>query len=188
MKTLVYVATSLDGYIAGPQDELSWLIEYPNPEQSDFGFAELMNRIDALLMGRKTFEFVFKTGMWPYTKPVYVLSSTLNEIPKPLEGKAFLIEPQQHKPLLDSIAQFLESQGVNTLYIDGGQTIHTFISQNKVDELVITRVPIILGAGTPLFPNLSAPLSFMHIQTETFSNGLTKSTYCRAATETKEEA
>ena len=176
MKTIVYVATSLDGYISGTHGELNWLIEYPNPEQSDFGFADLMNRVDAILMGRKTFEFVCKMDLWPYTKPVYVLSNTLTETPQHLSEKAFLIRPNSEH-VAQSLLDSLQAQGISTLYIDGGQLVHTFIKENRVDEWVITRVPMILGSGIPLFPHLRQPIHLKHIKTETFSNGLTKSTY-----------
>ena len=81
MANYVYIATSLDGFIADKDGGLDWLMEIPNPDKSDYGFAEFMNTVDALLMGRKTFEIVVSFGQWPYTKPVFVLSNSLKEIP-----------------------------------------------------------------------------------------------------------
>ena len=81
MTCYVYIAQSLDGYIAGPNGELDWLYEVENPDDSDFGYAEFIDQVDALVMGRNTFEMVLSFDVWPYTKPVYVASSTLESVP-----------------------------------------------------------------------------------------------------------
>ena len=82
MANFVYIAQSLDGYIADKNGGLDWLNEIPNPDNSDFGFAEFLNNIDAIVMGRKTFEQVMSFGVWPYPKPVFVVSTSLKELPQ----------------------------------------------------------------------------------------------------------
>ncbi|WP_428774356.1 dihydrofolate reductase family protein, partial [Vibrio sp.] len=93
----IYVAQSLDGYIAGPNGELEWLSEVDNPQQSDFGFAHFISSIDALVMGRNTFEKVMSFEQWPYTKPVFVVSNRPFHLPQSLEGRVEFIrgEPDQ---------------------------------------------------------------------------------------------
>jgi len=89
MPNVVYIATSLDGYIADANGSLDWLNTVPNPDSTDYGFADFMDGIDALVMGRKTFETVLGFGGdWPYSKPVFVLSSTLKALPETLQCKA----------------------------------------------------------------------------------------------------
>jgi len=92
MSNIVYIATSLDGFIARKDGSLDWLMEYPNPEKSDFGFASFLDRIDGIIMGRKTFEVVLGFREWPYTKPVFVLTTSLKEMPAHLRNKAALCQ------------------------------------------------------------------------------------------------
>src|SRR5512139_253634 len=91
MTNYVYIATSLDGYIASSDGGLDWLHEVPNPEQSDYGYAEFMSGVDAIVMGRNTFETVLTFGSWPYSVPVFVLSNTLEKLPESVAGKAEII-------------------------------------------------------------------------------------------------
>ncbi len=123
MPNIVYIATSLDGYIADQNNQIDWLHDLPNPEGSDFGFADFMNEIDALVMGRNTFDMVTSFDCeWPYTKPVYLLSTTLRSVPEEYQGKVFLVNGE----IQDIVAQ-LNRQGLNRLYIDGGKTIQSFL-------------------------------------------------------------
>ena len=98
MTNYVYIATSLDGHIATSEGGLDWLNEVPNPEQSDYGFADFMSGIDAIVMGRNTFETVRSFGVWPYERPVFVLSENLPEIPAELAGKAELVGGERAGP------------------------------------------------------------------------------------------
>ncbi|HAA13832.1 MAG TPA: diacylglycerol kinase [Cytophagales bacterium] len=147
----VYLGCSLDGYIAGPNGELDWLDIIPNPEGSDMGYVAFMEQVDALLMGRKTFETVLGFDVdWPYTKPVYVWSRTLEEIPASHEGKAFLV-----KGGVAEILEQIHAQGHYSLYIDGGQTVQSFLQADAIDDLTISTLPILLGDGVPLYGKLS---------------------------------
>ena len=87
MRNVIYIATSLDGFIAAKDGSIDWLMEIPNPEGSDFGFAEFFENIDAVVLGRNTFESVLSFGQWPYTKPVFVLSNSLKTVPGHLAEK-----------------------------------------------------------------------------------------------------
>jgi len=174
MANIVYIATSLDGYIARKDGNVDWLMEIPNPGKSDFGFSDFMQRIDGIIMGRNTFDLVLKFGQWPYTKPVFVLSKTMKEIPVGLMDKAELIQGE-----LNTIIEVLKSKGFENLYIDGGRTIQSFLKQDLIDEIIITRIPIILGSGIPLFVEMDSEINLEHVETEIFNNVLVKSRYLK---------
>lgn len=172
MKNIVYIGTSLDGFIAREDGNIDWLNEIPNPDNEDFGFAEFMENIDALVMGKNTYETVLSFGEWPYSKKVFVLSSKLKEVPENLKDKVEIIkgEPQ-------SIVKELNFRKYNNLYIDGGKVIQSFLENDLIDEIVITSIPVILGKGIPLFTQISKEQKYEHIKTEVFRNTLVKSHY-----------
>ncbi|MCS6125469.1 dihydrofolate reductase family protein [Shewanella baltica] len=175
MANIVFIATSLDGYIADKQGKLDWIHSVPNPDNIDTGFFALMERIDALVMGRNTLEAVLSFNCeWPYTKPVFVLSNTMIEVPKSYEDRVFLIKGE----LKDVIAD-LNKKGFNNLYIDGGVTIQNFLKEDLIDEMVITRFPILLGGGAPLFDKLEQSLNFKLIKNEVVLQSLVQTTYLR---------
>ena len=174
MSVYVFIATSLDGFIATSDGGVEWLDEIPNPDHSDFGYAEFMTGIDALVMGRNTFEKVLTFGGWPYDKPVFVLSNTLSGVPVEVEGKAEIVRVAP-RTLVESLAQ----RGVENLYVDGGRVIQSFLEDDLIDEMTITQVPVLLGNGLPLFGRLTKRLQFNHVRTETFDNNLVQSTYSR---------
>jgi dihydrofolate reductase len=174
MTTYVYIARSLDGFIADKDGNIDWLNNIPNPESNDFGFNEFMNHIDAVVMGRNTFEKVVSFGVWPYNKPVYIISTSLNSLPQKYSGKAEILNlnPSQ-------IIEKLKKDGMKYLYIDGGALIQSFLSEDLIDELIITTIPILLGGGIPLFGKLHNRLKFRHIKIEVLINSLVKSYYQR---------
>jgi dihydrofolate reductase len=176
MPNIVYIATSIDGYIAREDGNIDWLNEIPNPENDDYGFFTFIKRIDAIIMGRKTFETLLEFNEWPYPKnlPLFVLSNTLNKLPDSLKGK---VEILKGEPL--SIIEFLKLKGINSLYIDGGKTIQNFLKEDLIDELIITRIPILLGSGIPLFAKNNIELKFEHVETRVFNNMLVRTTYLR---------
>ncbi len=174
-KNSVFIATSLDGYIADKNSSIAWLQSIPNPENTDMGYVRFMKGIDALLMGRKTFETVCGFEVeWPYTKPVFVWSRSLNKIPQSHKGKAYLVKGE-----LTEILNRIHQQGYGRLYIDGGTVIQSFLKEDRIDEMQITTVPIVLGGGIPLFSELTQALQFELIGSEVFLNELVQSHYRR---------
>lgn len=175
MKNSVFIATSSDGFIATLEGDIDWLTQYPNPENNDFGYHEFMNSIDAIIMGRKTYEKVLSFDCdWPYSKMVFVLSSTLKSIDSSLQNKAKLINGT---PL--EVVQKINASGFHNVYVDGAQTIQSFLNENLIDQMIITTVPINLGSGISLFKDNLHEDKFKLISKKNFYNGMTQSTYER---------
>lgn len=171
----VYIATSLDGYIADAEGSVGFLDTFPFPEGDDMGYAAFMSNVDALLMGRKTFETVMGFGVeWPYSKPVFVWSQTLSAIPAHLESRVRLVAGDVHEVLHD-----IHAQGFNRLYIDGGQVIQSFLREDLIDEMTLTTIPVVLGSGTPLFGKTNDMLKFRCVHSSTYTNGLVQCRYVR---------
>jgi dihydrofolate reductase len=174
MPNIVYIATSLDGFIARENGDLDWLMEIPNPDNNDYGFSSFMERIDGIVMGRKTFETVISFKEWPYTKPVFILSNSLTRVPDGYEEKAEIVNGD-----LRGIVESLNERGFETLYIDGGKTIQSFLKLDLIDEIIITKVSIILGSGIPLFGKTDSQITLELLSSEILSKDLVKCTYVR---------
>lgn len=173
-KASVFIATSLDGFIARPDGELDWL---PTEADSDMGYGDFIRTVDLLVMGRHTFEKVLSFGDWPYDLPVRVLSHQGVDIPTALRGQ---VEQMAGQPaaLLDAFA----THGFKHAYIDGGETIQAFLAADLVERLILTRVPVLIGQGLPLFGALAPgcrQLAWDHIKTFTWGNGVVQSHYQR---------
>ena len=173
MKTTVYVGTSLDGFIARKDGDIDWLVKYQNKEVHD-SYNEFISRIDAMVIGRGTYEKVLSFPEWPYEKKVFVLSTSLKQISGILNEKATLVAM---KPA--ELLNYLSDKGFSNIYIDGGKVIQSFLREDLVDELIITKVPELIGTGIPLFGYLDNDLRFEHIKTNIYSDGLVKSQYKR---------
>jgi dihydrofolate reductase len=174
-KNCVFIATSLDGYIADKQGGIEWLDLIPNTNHDDMGYFAFINEIDALVMGRASFETVLGFGIeWPYTKPVFVLSSTLKAIPEDLADRVFHI----HGTIPENLER-IHALGHFRLYIDGGKTISSFLREDLIDEMIITRIPILLGGGAPLFGDLPQQLEFELISSKTYLHQITQHHYKR---------
>ncbi|WP_193014443.1 MULTISPECIES: dihydrofolate reductase family protein [Gammaproteobacteria] len=173
MNIIVYIATSLDGYIADKQGNIEWLTNIENPENSDFGFTDFLSEIDAIVMGRITFETIMGFDIkWPYSQPVFVLSDTLKKLPLSLPSNVNILSGSTSE-----IVKTLKFNNYNRVYIDGGKTVQSFIGEGLVDELIITKVPILLGSGIPLFTSNNNKIEFTHYKTEVYLNSLVKSHY-----------
>lgn len=171
----VFIATSLDGYIADKNGGIDWLHSIPNPDNEDMGYVKFIQSIDALIMGRTTFETVLGFDVdWPYNKPVFVLSNKLIEIPSSHKDKAFLL-----KGTLTEILCQIHEKGFYRLYIDGGTTIRNFLKEDLIDEMVLTTIPTLLGGGSSLFMELPNELKFELIETKTYLNQVTQNHYRR---------
>lgn len=176
MKTSVFLALSLDGFIARSNGDVSWLDRYTE----DAGFGEFFDSIDCLVMGRKSFEKVLSFDIeWPYgEKPVVVLSHAGVQIPSHLEGT---VEPMAGSPA--EVASVLAQRGFQHLYLDGGATVRGFLEAGLVDSLILTRVPLLLGSGISLFDGLGQEIWLDHLSTQSFDSGLVQSEYRIAQTD-----
>jgi dihydrofolate reductase len=170
MKASVFIATSLDGFIARQDGALDWL---PADGGEPHGYLEFITTVDAIVIGRKTFETVLAFEAWPYgKKPVVVLSTTLSGLTVP-DGA--VCELMAGTP--DEIVSRLTQRGMKHLYIDGGVTIQRFIAAGLIQNLTITRIPVLLGSGIPLFGSLSHDLRLEHVTTRSYPSGLVQSEY-----------
>ncbi|TKF02896.1 dihydrofolate reductase [Vibrio alginolyticus] len=166
------MAQSLDGYIAGIDGELDWLNEIENPDKNDFGFSAFMSSVDALLMGKNTYQKVASFGFWPYNKPVYVASNSLLSIDQELTDKAQLLTGS-----LPEMLSKLQSEGIDTVYIDGGMLIQNAIELSLLNEITVTTIPVILGKGIPLFGASSKKTKLKFEASEILLNQLVKIKY-----------
>ena len=174
-KCSVFIATSLDGFISRRDGSIDWLNEANAvvPEGEDCGYAQFMSSVDALVMGRNTFEQVLSFGAWPYgTTPVVVLSRQLKSLPGNVPATVTLSADDP-----TTLVQRLSAEGLQHLYIDGGLTIQSFLSAGLIDEIIITTIPIILGAGKPLFGPLPGDVALEHGSTRSFDFGFVQSKY-----------
>ena len=166
---------SLDGFIADPDGGVDWLSIGTDPDAPDDGwFENFMDRIDALVMGRASFEKVVSFGVWPYPKPVFVLSRTMRNVPDGFEERASVISGS---PV--DVVRSLAERGFRRLYVDGGKTAQVFLDEDLIDEIAIAYVPVLLGRGIPLFGERDQRLEFRHIETKALSMGLVLSRYER---------
>ena len=174
VKCSVFIAVSLDGYIARKNGDLSWLTDLPEPRAGeDYGFGDFFSSVDALVMGRKTFEAALAFADWPYSgKRVVVLSHNSPPVPDRLSGQ---IEVMAGDPV--ELVDQLEKSGARTLYIDGGETIQRFLAAGLIDEMTITTIPILLGEGIPLFGKLDHEIQLELVKTQGFQNGLVQNKY-----------
>ena len=172
-KISVYIATSLDGFIARTNGDLDWLGSGDDRAGEDYGYHKFMDSVDVLVMGRHTFEQVMTFGEWPYgSKRVVVLSTNIPEIPDSLSEVVTTLSMAPAE-----LVEHLSKQGATHLYVDGGITIQRFFAANLVDELIITRIPILIGSGIPLFGSQEADIHLTHIVTHQFESGFVQSRY-----------
>jgi dihydrofolate reductase len=169
MRASVFVGTSVDGFIARRSGDFDFL---PEGGGEPHGYDEFMASVDVLVIGRNTFEKVLSFEQWPYgDKRVVVLSS--RAIAPNIRGA--VIEQMSGSPA--EIVDRLAASGAAHAYIDGGITVQRFIRARLVQRLIITRVPVLIGEGIPLFGALPHDVQLRHIQTKTYPSGLVKSEY-----------
>lgn len=170
MKVSAFIGTSLDGFIARQNGEFDFL---PAGGGEPHGYKEFMASVDALVIGRKTFETVVAFPEWPYgQKRVVVLSD------QPLDLRAVrdgVVEQMAGPP--EQIVAKLEASGVRHVYVDGGVTIQRFLRAGRLQRLIITRVPVLIGEGIPLFGVIGRDIPLRHVTTQSYASGLVKSEY-----------
>jgi dihydrofolate reductase len=170
----VYIGTSLDGFIARKDGDISWLVKFADADAVE-AYNEFIATIDVIVIGSGTFETVIAFPSWPYDKPVVVLSKSLKNVPDSLSKKATVssLEPFE-------LLRHLSDQGFKAAYIDGGKVIQSFMVADLIDSLIIGTVPVLIGSGLPLFGALdTTDIDFEHLRTSTYSNGLVRSYYRR---------
>ncbi len=169
MKASVFVGTSLDGFIARVNGDFDFL---PAGGGEPHGYAEFFATVDALVMGRNTFDVVAKMKEWPYgAKPVIVLSNRpLADVPKGLVVEQMAGEPAE-------IVAKLEARGIKHIYVDGGITTQRFLRAGLIQHIIVTRVPVLIGSGIPLFGAVPHDIILRHVRTQSFASGMVQSEY-----------
>jgi dihydrofolate reductase len=172
MKTSVFVGVSVDGFIARPGGELDFLEAGGNEPH---GYDEFIATVDTIVMGRKTLETVLGFGVWPYgARRVVVLSS------RPLDFSAVIARGGRVEQMAGAPADIvatLAGQGAQHVYVDGGVTVQGFLREGQIDRLVVSRVPVLIGSGIPLFGALPHDVRLRHVGTKAFRGGLVQSEY-----------
>lgn len=171
MRASVFIAASVDGFIARPDGALDWL---PQGDVEEHGYTAFFASVDALVMGRGTYETVLGFGgAWPYKdKRVVVLSS------RPLDlSPAGSAPVEQMSGAPAEIVARLAERGIGHIYVDGGVTIQRFLRAGLIQRLTITRIPVLIGQGIPLFGVLDADIRLSHVATRHYASGLVQSEY-----------
>lgn len=169
----VFIAASIDGFIARPDDDIAWLT-LDGAAGEDHGFEEFYGTMDGIIMGRRTWEKVCTFGDWPFAKPVIVLSRERNdrELPPDQEGRVRFLDSSPSEALAQA-----ESEGWKRAYVDGGLLIQAFLAEGLIEDLILTRIPILIGQGRPLFGDLAQDIRLKHIMTRAYPSGLVQSKY-----------
>ncbi|RDT50002.1 dihydrofolate reductase [Escherichia coli] len=171
--THVFIAVSLDGYIARKDGDINWLLQRDDPTE-DHGYTAFIADKDWIVMGRGSYEKVLTFNEWPYDRPVLVLSRQLTDAPVPeaLKGRV-QFSHRTPREVIDDLA----AQNVHRVYIDGGQVIQSFLREGLVADIVITTVPVLLGSGIPLFGSLPHDIDLTLLSSRSFPSGLVQSHY-----------
>jgi dihydrofolate reductase len=179
----VFIATSLDGFIARKSGELDWLMKQQIGGE-EHGYDAFVESVDGLVMGRGSFQNALTFGKWPYDKPVVVMSRTLNQdnVPKSISDRVRLT---QLGP--SDVMKMLEGDGWSRVYVDGGKVVQSFLRDGLISDIVLTHVPVLIGEGLSLFGSLEADIDLNHVDTRTFPSGLVTSRY-RVVGKAHEEA
>lgn len=178
-ETSVYIAATVDGFIARQDDRLDWLEHDAGGE--DYGFKAFRETLDALVLGRRTYEQVLGFGgQWPYMglkTMVWSRTLTTEDIPEPLRDQG--VEATARLP--HQILGALGERGLEHAWIDGGRTTQAFLAAGLVDVITVSRIPILIGRGVPLFGALPADVRLEHLNSRAFPSGVVQSSYAVAA-------
>lgn len=167
-KISIFIATSIDGYIARQDGGLDWMDRVDGFDE-DYGLHKFMDSIDALIIGRKTYEIAASVSDWPYKgKRVVVLSNTLRAVKE---------EAELFRGDLISLVSQLHADGIKHIWIDGGVTISQFLEYQMVDSMTLSVIPVILGSGIPLFNAISHDIPCRLIASQQYPSGLVNLNY-----------
>jgi dihydrofolate reductase len=170
----VFIATSLDGFIARPDGDIGWLVERPVPAGEDYGYAAFMDGIGAIVMGRQTFDKVLGFPEWPYACPVVVMSRQPSGItvPPALAGR---VEVTDAGPA--QVLTRLAAQGVTRAYVDGGQIVRLFLAAGLIRRLTVTLIPVLLGQGRPLWGHGAGDIGLRLVAARHWPDGAAQLTF-----------
>ena len=170
----VFIATSMDGYIARPDGDILWLTSRPVPEGEDFGYATFLDGVVAMVMGRESFEKVLTFPEWPYNVPVVVLSRTPERVTMPdaLKDKV-RVSGRGPRAVLEEFGL----RGVTRVYIDGGQTIRNFVAEGLVRRMIVTLIPVLLGQGRALWGHGAGDVNLTLVASRNWENGFVQVEY-----------
>ncbi len=171
--THVFIATSLDGFIARQDGSIDWLLQRDDPTE-DHGYTDFIADKDVIVMGRGSYEKILTLGPWPYDRPVWVLSRQLADAPVPeaLKGKLHF-SSSSPKSILEELA----GGNMRRVYVDGGRLVQSFLRDGLIDDMVITTVPVLIGSGRALFGDLPQDMDLALVASRSFPSGLVQSTY-----------
>lgn len=173
MKASVFIAASVDGFIARLDHNLDWLENPRTRPGQDYGYQQFIQSVDALLMGRATFDVIRGLKDWSAPKlPTFILTRRPLRLPA---GQFTHVQRIQGSP--DAVYRELESRGYQHIYVDGGQVISAFLSASLIDEMIITRIPILLGRGIPLFKGLDHVIKMELMSVVDFGDGFTQNKF-----------
>lgn len=167
----VFIAASLDGFIARADGGLDWLLARDDAAE-DHGYADFIRDKDGIVMGRSSFEAVSHLDPWPYDRPVVVLSATLKQVPPHLAGRVRVMDGAPR-----AVMRALEGEGWRRVYVDGGRVVQSFLREGLIADMVVTWIPVLLGQGRRLFGPLDADIPLVHEGTQGFPSGLVQSRY-----------
>lgn len=169
----VFIATSLDGFIAREDGTIDWLLSRDDPGE-DHGYQDFIRDIDGLVMGRGSFEAVLRMDIWPYDRPVLVLSKKLasSPVPEQLKGRVRFSDLAP-RAAMDRLA----TEGWRRVYVDGGRIVQSFLREGLIADMVITQIPVLIGAGRPLFGPTDRDVPLIHVGTKAFPSGLVQTHY-----------
>jgi dihydrofolate reductase len=173
VKASVFIGTSVDGFIARPNGDLDFL---PPGGGEPHGYAEFMATVDALIIGRNTYETVLAFDKWPYGEKTVFVLSTRPLAAAPTGARVIHLSGDP----LEIVSQ-VEARGISHAYVDGGITIQKFLRSGLIQRLIITRVPVLIGEGIPLFGPLPDDIQLEHVATRHYPSGLVQTEY-RVAT------
>ena len=169
----LFIATSLDGFIAREDGSLDWLVNIPNPSQTDHGYNEMIENTDVIVMGRKTYDEILGFGIeWPYENcKTFVVTGKPDFAPS--TGNTFVLNKIDAGTI-----QFLKNQSSKNIWLAGGGSLVTqFLNHGAIDEMTISIVPIVLGNGIRLFPDKPLETQFKTVKTELFETGIVNLVY-----------
>jgi len=169
----IFIAQSLDGYIARPDHSLDWLMKQTT-EGEDHGYDDFIATVDGIVMGRGSFLNALTFDTWPYDIPVIVLSKTLRDkdVPAALTDKVILSQLPP-RDLMGMLADL----GWQRAYIDGGKVVQSFLREGLINDIILTQIPILIGRGIRLFGDLNQDIDMKHLGTKSFASGLVTSFY-----------